>query len=96
MNGAIFGIRDVTFSRAGSSLTLAEVRALLRCSEQNKRPARNLDEAMKDRAAREQSDMYDSIKDSYPKYVVSMVETDFSLNGITHKNIRTFLRSEEF
>jgi hypothetical protein len=37
----------------GRVVTLAEVRALLRFSEQNKRPARNLDEAMKDRAARE-------------------------------------------
>lgn len=32
-----------------------------------------------------------SIKDSYPKYVVSMDDLDFSRNGIIHKNIKDFL-----
>lgn len=35
--------------------------------------------------------VYNSIKDSYPKYVVSMDDIDFSQNGIIHKNIKDFL-----
>ena len=35
--------------------------------------------------------VYDSIKDNYPKYVVSMDDFDFSQNGIIHKNIKDFL-----
>ena len=35
--------------------------------------------------------VYNSIKDSYPKYVVSMDDFDFSQNGIIHKNIKDFL-----
>lgn len=35
--------------------------------------------------------VYNSIKDSYPKYVVSMDDLDFSQNGIIHKNIKDFL-----
>lgn len=34
---------------------------------------------------------YDSIKDNYPKYVVSMDEFDMSRNGIIHMNVRSFL-----
>ena len=35
--------------------------------------------------------VYNFVKDSYPKYVVSMDELDFSQNGIIHKNIKDFL-----
>lgn len=35
--------------------------------------------------------VYDSVRDNFPKYVVSMDEIDFSQNGIKHKNIREFL-----
>ena len=38
--------------------------------------------------------VYGSIKDNFPKYVVSMDEFDFSRNGIIHKNIRDFLLGE--
>lgn len=38
--------------------------------------------------------VYDSIKDNFPKYVVSMDEFDFSRNGIIHRNIRDFLLEE--
>ena len=38
--------------------------------------------------------VYNSVKDSYPKYVVSMYELDFSQNGIIHKNIKDFLFME--
>ena len=36
-------------------------------------------------------DVYDSIRDHYPKYVVSLDEFDMSRNGIRHRNIRDFL-----
>lgn len=39
---------------------------------------------------------YDSIRDNYPKYVVSLDEFDMSRNGIKHRNIRDFLLSEEW
>lgn len=35
--------------------------------------------------------VFNSIKDSFPKYVVSMDDFDFSQNGIIHKNIKDFL-----
>ena len=35
-----------------------------------------------------------SIKDSFPKYVVSMDDFDFSQNGIIHKNIKDFLLND--
>ena len=38
--------------------------------------------------------VYNFVKDSYPKYVVSMDELDFSQNGIIHKNIKDFLLME--
>ncbi|WP_409199308.1 ATP-binding protein [Methanobrevibacter sp. DSM 116169] len=34
------------------------------------------------------------IKDNYPKYVLSLDEYDFSKDGITHLNIREFLKSD--
>ena len=34
---------------------------------------------------------YESIRDNYPKYVVSLDELDMSRDGIKHKNIREFL-----
>ena len=36
-------------------------------------------------------DVYDSLRDHYPKYVVSLDEFDMSRNGIRHRNIRDFL-----
>ena len=35
--------------------------------------------------------VFNSVKDSFPKYVVSMDDFDFSQNGIIHKNIKDFL-----
>lgn len=43
---------------------------------------------------RREFSVYDSIKDNFPKYVVSMDEFDFSHNGIIHRNIRDFLLGE--
>ena len=43
---------------------------------------------------RREFSVYDSIKDNFPKYVVSMDEFDFSRNGIIHRNIRDFLLGE--
>lgn len=34
---------------------------------------------------------YKTINDNYPKYVLSMDKTDFSQNGIIHKNIIDWL-----
>ena len=39
---------------------------------------------------------YDSIRDNFPKYVVSLDEFDFSRNGIKHINIRDFLLMREW
>ena len=36
-------------------------------------------------------DVYNDIRDNYPKYVLSMDEFDMSRNGIIHMNIRDFL-----
>lgn len=38
---------------------------------------------------------YDTIRDNFPKYVVSLDEFDMSRNGIKHRNIRDFLLAEE-
>lgn len=40
--------------------------------------------------------VYDTIRDNFPKYVVSMDEFDMSRNGIKHRNIRDFLLIEEW
>ena len=40
--------------------------------------------------------VYNSIRDNFPKYVVSMDELDFSRNGIKHRNIRDFLTMREW
>ena len=40
--------------------------------------------------------VYESIKDNYPKYVLSMDEFDMSRNGIKHFNARDFLLMEEW
>ena len=40
--------------------------------------------------------VYDSVRDNYPKYVVSMDEFDFSRNGIKHCNVREFLLRERY
>lgn len=39
---------------------------------------------------------YDSIRDNFPKYVVSLDEFDMSRNGIKHRNIRDFLVMDEW
>ena len=39
---------------------------------------------------------YKSIRDNFPKYVVSLDEFDMSRNGIKHRNIRDFLLMEEW
>lgn len=41
-------------------------------------------------------DVYDSIRDHYPKYVVSLDEFDMSRNGIRHMNIRDFLLADSW
>lgn len=38
--------------------------------------------------------VYDSIRDNFPKYVVSLDEFDMSRNGIKHRNIRDFLLTD--
>ena len=40
--------------------------------------------------------VYDTIRDNFPKYVVSYDEFDMSRNGIKHMNIRRFLLSEQW
>lgn len=40
--------------------------------------------------------VYDTIRDNFPKYVVSLDEFDMSRNGIKHRNIRDFLLAEEW
>lgn len=40
--------------------------------------------------------VYDSVRDNFPKYVVSLDEFDMSRNGIKHKNIRDFLLADEW
>ncbi len=45
---------------------------------------------------RREFDVYNDIRDNYPKYVVSLDEFDMSRNGIKHRNIRDFLLAEEW
>lgn len=40
--------------------------------------------------------VYDSVKDNFPKYVVTMDELDMSRNGIKHRNIRDFLTASDW
>ena len=40
--------------------------------------------------------VYDSIRDNFPKYVISMDELDLSRSGIKHRNIRDFLLAERW
>ncbi len=40
--------------------------------------------------------VYDSVSDNYPKYVISLDEFDMSRNGIKHKNIREFLLMDKW
>ena len=49
-----------------------------------------------DETVRREFGVYDSIRDNYPKYVVSLDEFDMSRNGIKHRNIRDFLLEEEW
>lgn len=39
---------------------------------------------------------FDSIRDNFPKYVVSLDEFDMSRDGIKHRNIRDFLTAKEW
>jgi predicted AAA+ superfamily ATPase len=39
---------------------------------------------------------YESIRDNFPKYVVSLDEFDMSRNGVKHKNIRDFLLAPDW
>jgi len=41
-------------------------------------------------------EVYEKIRDNFPKYVISLDEFDFSRNGIKHCNIRDFLLAEEW
>ena len=36
------------------------------------------------------------IKNNYPKYIISTDKTDFSKEGIIHKNIIDFLKEDDF
>lgn len=47
-----------------------------------------------DDTIRREFDVYDDIKDNYPKFVVSLDEFNMSRNGIKHINIRDFLKAE--
>ena len=40
--------------------------------------------------------VYDTIRDNFPKYVITMDEFDMSRNGIKHRNIRDFLIADEW
>ena len=40
--------------------------------------------------------VYESVRDNFPKYVVTMDEIDMSRNGIKHMNIRDFLTKWEW
>ena len=44
-----------------------------------------------DETIKREFSVFNSVKDSYPKYVVSMDDFDFSQDGIIHKNIKDFL-----
>ena len=44
-----------------------------------------------DETIKREFSVFNSVKDSFPKYVVSMDDFDFSQNGIIHKNIKDFL-----
>jgi predicted AAA+ superfamily ATPase len=39
---------------------------------------------------------YESIRDNFPKYVVSLDEFDMSRDGVKHKNIRDFLLAPDW
>lgn len=45
---------------------------------------------------RREFEVYDSVRNNYPKYVVSMDEFDMSRDGIRHMNIRDFLLMPEW
>ena len=40
--------------------------------------------------------VYDTVRDNFPKYVISLDEFDMSRNGIKHQNIRNFLLMKEW
>ena len=47
-----------------------------------------------DETAQREFGAYSSVKDNYPKYVLSMDKFDFSRDGIIHKNIIDWLMEE--
>ncbi len=49
-----------------------------------------------DRTVNREFGIYNTIKDNYPKYVVTMDELNLSRNGIKHMNIRDFLTADEW
>ena len=44
-----------------------------------------------ERTRKKEFEVYDMIKDNFPKYILSMDKINFSQNGIIHKNIIDFL-----
>ena len=40
--------------------------------------------------------VYETIRDNYPKYVLSLDEFDMSRNGVRHQNVRDFLLAEKW
>lgn len=46
--------------------------------------------------AKREFGIYDTVRDNFPKYVVTMDELDMSRNGIKHRNIRDFLTAKEW
>lgn len=45
---------------------------------------------------RREFDVYERVRDNYPKYVLTLDEFDMSRNGIKHQNIRDFLLEKEW
>ena len=49
-----------------------------------------------EKTVRREFGVYETIRDNFPKYVVTMDEINRSQNGIRHWNIRDFLLAEEW
>ena len=49
-----------------------------------------------DETIRREFSVYESVKDNFPKYVVSLDEFDMSRDGIKHRNIRDFLLASDW
>ena len=46
------------------------------------------------KATRQKFEVFDDVRDNYPKYVVSLDRVDMSRNGIKHRHVRAFLTQE--